>query len=56
VNRVKQVRIASCTFVFTTFFTRSLRYTSSPQRLSTAGYGESHHARQTKTGGSDPAI
>ncbi len=34
VNRVKNVRIASCTFVFTTFFTENSPYYDHPPRLS----------------------
>ncbi len=56
VNSVKEVRIASCTFLFTTFFTRSSPYSIHPQRLSTTGHRETHRAQQIKSGGSDPTF
>ena len=56
VNSVKEVRIASCTFIFTTLFTKSSLYSIRPQGLWTIAICESHRGKKTQPGGSDPTF
>ena len=54
VNRVKEVRIASCSFVFTTFFTRSSPYSIHPVRLSTSAAVKVTVEKTPKRAGATP--
>lgn len=56
VNRVKEVRIASCSFIFTTFFTKCSLYSIHPQGLWPIAICECHRGKKTETGGSDPTF
>ena len=53
--RVKPVRIASCKFAFTSFFTSTSAYSTRLERLSMVRRCESHNPKHTTSGGSDPA-